>query len=187
MYRLQRFAWTAGALALVLGVVSGCEDSVTGPPPSPLETFRAPISAVVGSGSGQVSVTPRPMPDGTFAAHIKVVVRATPNTTYLVQRAPELGRALGSDGVCQRALRLPPWSASDTPIVPAFVTFPLPATGPLTTLTTTSFGTGALDFEFVSGISLAANTRFDVMFRLADDDAAPSTELASACFTVESK
>ncbi len=189
MYRLQRFPWAAGVLALIVGAVGGCENSVSGPESTDREpgTFGAPISAIIGSGAGQVSVTPLAMPDGTFAARIKVIVRAKPNTTYLVQRAPELGRALGSDGVCQRALHLPPWSASDAPVVPAFVTFPLPASGPLTTLTTTSFGTAAVDFEFLSGISLAAGTRFDVMFRLADNDTAPTTELTSACFTVESK
>ena len=187
MYRLRSLPWTVGVLVLALAAVGGCENSVTGRSTPPPETFRAPISAIIGPGSGQVSVTPLAMHDGTFAARIKVVVRAEPNTTYLVQRAPELGRALGSDGVCQRALHLPPWSHSDTPIVPAFVTFPLPAPGPLTTLTTTSFGIAAVDFEFLSGISLAAGTRFDVMFRLVDDDAAPTTELASACLTVESK
>jgi hypothetical protein len=80
--------------------------------------------AVAGTGTGGVSVTPMSVPSQSFAAVIKVrVQRARANTTYIVQRAPEIGRALGSDGTCQRALGQTPWSAADAP-APAFVTFP---------------------------------------------------------------
>ena len=75
-----------------------------------------------------------------------------------------------------------PWSPSDPPTV-NFQTVPLPATGPLITITTTSTGDGAVDFEFRTLMILAGTTN-DVMFRLVDNDTAPTTELRSACMTI---
>ena len=105
-----------------------------------------------------------------------------PNTTYTVQRAPEIGRALGSDGVCQRALGISPWSPSDPP-APAFVTFNQPGTTTAYTVTSSAAGEATLDFTF-SAPSVPTGTRFDVMFRLMDDLAAPTSLFMSGCFTV---
>jgi hypothetical protein len=63
---------------------------------------------------------------------------------------------------------------------------PLPATGPLVTITTTSTGAGAVDFEFRTLMVLAGTTN-DVMFRLVDNDAAPTTEVRSTCMMITAK
>jgi hypothetical protein len=136
---------------------------------------------VSGTGTGGVSVTPKAIPEGTMDVDISIsLTNGRPNATYFVQRAPEIGRALAADGICQRALGLSPWSASDPAAVP-FLTFPL-GTG-LATITTTASGTGSLNFEFRSP-TIPAGTVFDVMFRLVDNETAPTTELRSGCFTV---
>jgi len=132
-----------------------------------------------------MGITPKAVPEGTMAADISVrLVGLRPNATYLFQRAQEGvgGRALGMDGICQRGLGLSPWSPSDPPTV-NFQTIPLPATGPLITITTAATGDGAIDFEFRTLMVLAGTTN-DVMFRLVDNDAAPTTELRSACMTI---
>ncbi len=146
-------------------------------------THGIPINAVRGTGSGTANVTPTAAVDGSFSAQIAVNIHgAAPNTTLYVQRAPEIGRANGADGVCQRAGGQPPWG----PPAPNFVTFPLPAPGPLVTLTTSSGGAGAVHVDFAA-LTIADDTRFDVMFRLVDNLAAPTVELRSACFTVTVK
>ena len=63
---------------------------------------------------------------------------------------------------------------------------PLPATGPLVTITTTSTGDGAVDFEFRALMVLAGTTN-DVMFRLIDNAEAPTTELRSDCMMVTAR
>ena len=103
-----------------------------------------------------------------------------PNTTYFVQRAPEIGRMFGSDGVCQRALGTSPWSPLDPP-APAFVTFAI--AGSPATMTTTASGAASLDFEFEAPM-IPAGTSFDVMFRLVDNETTPTLEARSGCFTV---
>ena len=157
---------------------SACGSSSTSADPVvPAGTHQSAIVAVSGSGTGGVSVTPKAIPAATFAADISVLITdARPNATYIVQRAPEIGRALGSDGVCQRALGLSPWSAAD-PAAPAFVTFPG------TSVATAANGTGTANFEFRAP-TIPAGTVFDVMFRLVDSETTPSTELRSGCFTV---
>jgi len=164
---------------------SACSAPPTAPsaliPPG---THQSPISAVAGPGAGGVSVTPKSIPEASFAADIGVLITsARPNTSYIVQRAPEIGRALASDGLCQRALGIAPSSAADPP-APAFVTFAIGA-GPAT-LATAANGTGTLNFEFRAP-TIPAGTQFDVMFRLVDNETAPSTELRSGCFTVTVK
>jgi hypothetical protein len=147
-------------------------------------THGIPISAVLGTGRGTVNVTPTAAVDGSFSAQITVNVHGVaPNTTLYVQRAPEIGRDLGADGVCQRAAGQPPWG----PPTPSFVTFQLPPPGPSVTLLTSEAGAGAVHFEFAAP-TIPDGTMFDVMFRLIDDLASPPTiELRSACFTVTVK
>jgi hypothetical protein len=180
----------APVLAVAVAVVAvACGDDPTSPDPfvPPAGTHQSLLAAVIGPGVGGVSVTPVANATGTFEAAIKVRVEgARPNTTYLVQRAPEIGRANGSDGICQRALGQAPWSPSDPP-APAFVTFPSPTTpGALVGLTTQANGNGSLDFQFAAP-TIAAGTVFDVMFRLVDDATAPTVELRSGCFTVTAR
>lgn len=141
------------------------------------------LTAVLGTGSGIVNVTPTAAVDGSFSAQINVSVhRARPNTTFYVQRAAEIGRSNSADGVCQRAAGQPPWG----PPTPNFVTFPLPAAGPLITLETSNAGAGAVHIDFAAP-AIADGTRFDVMFRLVDSLASPTTELRTGCFTVTVK
>lgn len=141
------------------------------------------LTAVIGAGSGIVNVTPTAAVDGSFSAQINVNVHGAPaNTTFYVQRAPEIGRPNSADGMCQRAAGLPPWG----PPAPNFVTFPLPAAGPLVILQTSQGGAGAVHIDFAAA-TIADGTQFDVMFRLVDSLTAPTNELRTDCFTVTVK
>ena len=163
----------------------GCGSDVTVAqvPRIPAGTAQAPLASADVAGSGGVSVTTKATPDAYFDADIAVhVVNARPSATYVVQRAPEVGRTLGSDGICQRALGLAPWSSADTP-APAFVSFVLPGASSPVTLTTNASGEGTVTFEFKVP-TVPTGTRFDVMFRLLNDVATPTSIFQSSCFTV---
>jgi len=148
-----------------------------------LATHGEQLTAVIGVGSGIVNVTATAAVDGSFSAQINVNVHdATPNTTFYVQRAPEIGRANSADGICQRAAGLPPWGAP----APNFVTFPLPAAGPLVTLQTSEGGSGAVHIDFAAP-TILDKTQFDVMFRLVDSLTSATNELRTGCFTVTVK
>ena len=175
-----------GLVAVSLTAVAACSDSaapIDTTYANPAGTYTASAVAVVGPGEGGVSVSPKSITEGYFVADIKVRVRkAMPNTTYIIQRAPEIGRASSSNGICERALGLAPWSSADTP-APAFVTFvPTGLTAPVT-FTTTATGDGTADFEFRAPM-IPAGTKFDVMFRLINDASAPTAIILSQCFTV---
>jgi hypothetical protein len=172
------------AAVLALSSLIGCGDSSpTGPVPfDPPGTHQAALTGVGWSGAGGVSVTPRAA-GGVFTADIKVRLRnAKPNTTYIVQRAPEVGRALSSDGVCQRGMSVSPWSSADPP-APAFMTFTQPNSTTPVSMVTSATGDGSVDFPF-SASSILAGTQFDVMFRVLDDVALPKSVLLSECVTV---
>lgn len=146
-------------------------------------THDEQLTAVTGAGSGVVNVTATSAIEGSFSAQINVNVHdAPPNTTFYVQRAAEVGRANGADGICQRAAGVPPWG----PPAPDFVTFPLPAGGPLVTLETSDGGSGAVHIDFAAP-AIADGTQFDVMFRLVDSLTSPTNELRTGCFTVTVK
>jgi hypothetical protein len=141
------------------------------------------LTALLGSGTGTVNVTSTAAVDGSFSAQINVNVHgAPPNTSLYVQRAPEIGRANGADGICQRAAGEPPWG----PPAPNFVTFPMPAAGPLVTLETSAGGAGAAHIDFAAA-TIPDGTRFDVMFRLVDNLTTPTVDLRTGCFTVTVK
>lgn len=166
------------------GVACGSTDA-TAPQDSliPAGTARAPLASADVGGSGGVSVTTKSIPEGYFDANIVVhVVNARPSTTYIVQRAPEIGRTAGSDGVCQRALGLAPWSSADTP-APNFMSFTLPGETSPVMVTTSATGEGTATFEFKVP-TIPAGTKFDVMFRLLNDMVAPTSVFQSSCFTV---
>ena len=156
---------------------------------APPGAYRSVFAALKGeTGFAGISVTPKAIPEGTFTADISIrLMGLKANTTYLVQRAQEGvgGRPLGGDGICQRSLSLFPWSSSDAAAL-SFQTVPLPNTGPLITVSTAANGDGSLDFEFRTLMILAGTTN-DVMYRLVDDDVAPTTELRSACMTITAK
>lgn len=184
---LTTYAAAAGLAAILAACGSGpsaASSSAASSIDVPAGTHQATLSALTGTGVGGVSVTPKAITQGTFDADIKLrVQKARANTTYTVQRAPEIGRASASDGVCQRAAGTSPWGPSDPP-APAFVTF---ANGTIPyTITTDGSGTGSLDFEFIAP-TIPAGTVFDVMFRLVDTVDAPTVEIRSGCFTVTVK
>lgn len=144
---------------------------------------RSLMKATVGAGIGSISITP--VPNATLAMIIKVRVEGgKPNTTYIVQRAGEGGRANSADGVCQRAVGAPPWSPSDPPVNFLFPSFRVPDPGgPEVSFPTQANGNGSLDFEYVHP-TFGPGIPFDMMVRIVDNGPAPTTELRSACFTV---
>ncbi len=178
------FRWPI--LVFLVLLVSGCNSSdAAGPEVSviPAGTHRATFVNADGKAAGGVSVSPKTAAEGGFAADIVVrLLNGRPSTTYTVQRAPEIGRALSADGSCQRALGLAPWSSAD-PAAAAFLTFvPTGGSTPVT-VTTSSTSEGTLTFDFRAP-TIPVGTRFDVMFRLLDDLSAPTSVVPSACFTV---
>lgn len=130
------------------------------------ETHAIQLAAVLGTGFGAVNVTPTAEDQGTFHVQGQVhIVGAAPNTTYLVQRAPDVNVA---DPACTG-----PW-----------ISFPLPNAGPLTTLTTSPAGAGAAHFELAVGGAFTSGTPFNVRFRVIDNVQSPSSILMSDCVTV---
>jgi len=186
--RLESIRLAAPLIVCTLLVACSSATSPTKlePPPG---AYRSVFAALKGeTGFAGISVTPKAIPEGTFTADISIrLMGLKANTTYLVQRAQEGvgGRPLGGDGICQRSLSLFPWSSSDAAAL-SFQTVPLPNTGPLISVTTAANGDGSLDFEFRTLMILAGTTN-DVMYRLVDDDVAPTTELRSACMTITAK
>src|SRR4051794_16832720 len=111
-------------------LISACSSTPSSPTSStrfepPPGAYRSTFISLKGeTGFAGISVTPKPIPEGTFTADISIrLVGLRGNMTYLFQRAQEGvgGRPLGGDGICQRSLSLFPWSSSD-PAAPTFQT-----------------------------------------------------------------
>ena len=101
------------------------------------------LTAIVGEGAGQAIVSPVARGDGSFDAEITVNIhRAEPNTTFSIERAPDLV----PDGVCTGL----------------FIPFG-------ETLTTSAGGAGATHFQFHRD-GFAAGVRFDVVFQAVGSD-----------------
>ncbi len=184
MYRFRSTRVKGLIIFLLVAIIGGIIGvSLVMARDSSKETHSQDLVAVQGAGSGAVNVTSMEGADGLTAQIDVNVDGAPPNTTFFVQRAPELGRDLGSDGICQRAQQIDPWV---NPPAPAFLTVPLPGPGPLVTLQTSPGGSGTVHIDFAAP-GIADGTRFDIMFRLVDDLDNPTIELRSACFTVTAK
>lgn len=161
--------------AITAASVAACSGETTVPtrsvPPLALQvrgtsTHAIELVASVGTGTGKVNVTPTAEDDGTF--HVQGVVNihgAAPNTTYRVQRAPDLNVV---DVACTG-----PW-----------ISFPIPNAGPLVTLTTSPGGAGAAHFELAVGGAFTSGRPFNVRFRVIDDLVNPTSVLVSDCITV---
>jgi hypothetical protein len=134
-----------------------------------------------GSGSGTVNVTPTAEGAG-FTAQITVSVHGlAPNATYYVQRSPDFPvPPWTTNGVCERVDGIFPIGVPAT--IARWITFPIPNPGPLTAITTSAGGAGAVSFAF--DLPTAAELAFDVMFRVVDNTATPAVELRTPCFTV---
>lgn len=152
-------------------------------------SYGGALVAFSGQGAGRAILALTSGEVG-FSAEISVNVHgAAPNTTFYVTRAPEVGRPLGSDGICQRADGLWPWEQPNSvgfPAAPAFVMFPRPLPGDLKTLVTNAAGAGSVHFAFDLP-TLADGTQFDVEFRLIDSLTAVTTDLRTPCSTVTVK
>jgi hypothetical protein len=163
--------------ALLAGALVGtaCSDStasrISAAAPASLDkggtqTHAIELYAVLGTGSGGVNVTPTAEDQGTLHVQGEVhVVGAPPNTTYLVQRAPDLNVG---DPTCTG-----PW-----------ISFPVPNAGPLVTLTTSAGGSGAAHFEVGVGGRFTSGTPFNVRFRVIDNLQSPTSILMTDCVTV---
>jgi hypothetical protein len=151
-----------------------------------------PLVSVVGPGKGHIRATriPHPTSPGNFAVHIEIEIKhAKGNTSYVGQRAaeafappavPPTGFDLTTltDGSCQRGLGIAPWSTLAPPPA-AFTTFPDQAHGlPALIITTDGAGNGVADFVVAFGFPLPL---FDVMFRVIENSAAPTSVLQSDC------
>jgi hypothetical protein len=186
--RVTRVAGGAVMVLVLAALVGACgRSSPTAPTVViPSGDYRSQLFAMKGVGTGGVSVTTKPIPQATFDGDFSVRVQAAqPNTTYLFQRAAEIGRALGADGICQRAAGVSPWSPNDPPFNGGTFTTFVVGTTTYAVITNTA-GDGTLDFEFKNP-NVVAGTVFDVMFRLVDNAEAPTLELRSSCFTVTVK
>ncbi len=158
-------------------VVACSPDASTAPPiagrvslsAATVSTHGIALTAVMGSGTGGVNVTPTAEDHGTFHVQGQVHIRdASPNTTYIVQRAPDLNVA---DPNCTG-----PW-----------ISFPIPNAGPVVTLTTSPSGAGAAHFELALGGPFVSGRSFNVRFRVIDAVGAPTSVLMSDCVTVTVK
>lgn len=163
---------------LVTGLlIAACSPDAPTTPPTPnsnratldvggTRTHSITLVAVLGSGAGAVNVTPTAEDQGTFHVQGQVHIRdAAPNTTYLVQRAPDLNVA---DPSCTG-----PW-----------ISFPLPNPGPIVTLTTSPAGAGAAHFELGVGGAFTSGTPFNVRFRVIEAVQNPTSILMTDCVTV---
>lgn len=163
---------------LVTGLlIAACSADAPTTPPTPksdraalavgrTETHSITLVAVLGSGTGAVNVTPTAEDQGTFHVQGEVHIRdAAPNTTYLVQRAPDLNVA---DPSCTG-----PW-----------ISFPVPNAGPIVTLTTSPAGAGAAHFELGVGGAFTSGTSFNVRFRVIEAVQNPTSILMTDCVTV---
>ena len=139
-------------LTLALGVGSRTASAEQG--------TQSNLTAKVGQGTGRINVSPTAKNDGTFSAEITINIHdAAPNTTFFVQRAPDLV----VNGICTGTY--------------------LPNVG--VTLTTSSGGAGATHFFAERGAPFISGVQFDVVFQVYTAD--HSTILQSECMTVTVK
>jgi len=122
---------------------------------------QASLTAVSGTGSGQVLIAPYAKLHGMFAAAVTINVHgASPDTTYTVTRYPDLN----PDGICTRDLGPRPTGALDT----------------------SAGGAGAahFDLQLPPGTPFVSGTSFDVVWELVGSD---GSKLVSECVTVTVK
>lgn len=120
------------------------------------------LTPISGTGEGIVNVSPEASRDG-FSVEIQVTVwRTSPNTVFNVKRAVDFT----VDGICTNN---------------QFLQLPLPNPGPLSTLTTSPGGAGAVHVPF-DRPQIVDGAMFDVQFEVSSED--QSVVLRTECFTV---
>jgi hypothetical protein len=154
MNKLSVFRWSVIRLVAVLAVAGG--SLLGGLAAQAAQGTQSALTAVAGQGAGQVIIASTAAGEGTLVAEITIVVHeAAPNTTFSVQRAPDLV----PDGTCTGTY--------------------LPYVG--VTLTTSAGGAGATHFHFERGAPYVSGTRFDVRYQVLGGE---GTVLQSECMTV---
>jgi hypothetical protein len=135
---MGRFLVVAAVVAaLLVAAVAAVAQAEPGP--------ESTLTAISGQGTGHVLVAPTAEDRPNFAVQVEVNVRdLLPNSTYTVQRAPDLN----PDGVCTGTTWL--------------------SNGPVTT---SQDGTGAAHFFVERGAPFVSGVRFDVVFRLIGNGA----------------
>ena len=120
---------------------------------------QSELTAITGQGRGHISVSSTAEDQGTFTAQITLNIHdAQPNTTFRIQRAPDLL----ANGVC---------SGSYIPFAAA-------------PLMTSEGGAGATHFDFHRGAPFVSGTSFDVVFQAVGSD---GSILQSQCMTLTVK
>ena len=149
-HRLLNFFGSV-ALVIVVGLLLVSNAWATG-------AAESKMSATTGQGAGHVVISPTSQDHGTFAAEITVSIHnAQPNTTFSIQRAPDLM----PDGICTGS----------------YIPFGV-------TLSTSNDGAGAKHFHFERGAPLVSGVQFDVVFQAIGSD---GSILQSDCMTVTVK
>jgi hypothetical protein len=127
------------------------------------KTTQSRLTALSGSGTGSVEVSPTSKDDGALTFDVQGTVNihdATPNTAFTVLRRVDLN----PDGTCTGATWL---TLPGSPV-----------------LMTSAGGAGALHFEIQRGAPFVDDVRFDVIWRVTGSD---GTILESDCLTVTVK
>jgi hypothetical protein len=158
MNKLTVLRWSVIRLMAVLAMAGGI--LLGGLTAQAAQGTQSTLTAVAGHGTGRVIVASTAAGEGTFVAEITIAVHdAAPNTTFSVQRAPDLV----PDGTCTGTTYLPFAGV---------------------TLTTSAGGAGATQFHFERGAPFVSGTQFDVRFQVVGSD---GTVLQSECMTVTVK
>jgi hypothetical protein len=183
----QRGSTLLAAPLIACTLLTGACSSATSPTKlePPPGAYRSVFAALKGeTGFAGISVTPKAIPEAHSSDISIRVMGLKANTCCYSGTRGVGGRPLGGDGFANAPQPLS-WSSSDAAAL-SFQTVPLPNTGPLISVTTAANGDGSLDFEFRT-LMLLAGTTNDVMYRLIDNDTAPTTELRSTCMTITAK
>lgn len=186
MLRINRLAATTLVALIAVGNLACTSPSVTAPDvtaPSALAladgsasfsgetmapgTHDHPLTAIVGSGTGLLNLSPDASQEG-FSTHLQVSVRGTvPNAEFLLTRSVDLE----PDGVCTGT---------------TFTPLPLPNPGPLVLLRTSPAGAGARNTSFAftppPPEPFEDGKQFDVHWEIRTADS--TTVLRSDCITV---
>lgn len=118
---------------------------------------------------------------------VRVLARAVEHDVAAISRDVKRSNGAAIVELCQRPSLAGHSVTMDLPArAGSFQTMPLPAPGPLITLTTSANGDGAVDFEFRALMILAGSTN-DVMFRIIDNETAPTSERRSQCMTIAAR